>query len=61
MRLERHDFFPYVDVRDSLEGYSRLYFPSLPASEVADRILGLELNWQTDPAENPGIDDNLRG
>lgn len=55
------DFFPYVDVRDSLEDYSRLYFPSLPASEVADRILGLELNWQTDPAENPGIDDNLRG
>lgn len=55
------DFFPDVDVRDSLEDYSRLYFPSLPASEVADRILGLELNWQTDPAENPGIDDNLRG
>ena len=29
------DFFPDVDVRDSLEDYSRLYFPSLPASEVA--------------------------
>ena len=27
------DFFPDVDVRDSLEDYSRLYFPSLPASE----------------------------
>ena len=55
------DFFPDTDVRDSLEDYSRLYFPSLPADEVADRILGLELNWQTDPAENPGIDDNLKG
>lgn len=53
------DFFPEVDVRDTLEDYSRLYFPSLPAQEVADRILGLELNWQTDPAENPCIDDNL--
>ena len=55
------DFFPDVDLRDTLEDYSRLYFPGLPAQEIADRILGLELNWQTDPAENPGIDDNLAG
>ena len=55
------DFFPDVDLRDTLEDYSRLYFPGLPADEVADRILGLELNWQTDPAENPCIDDNLAG
>ena len=55
------DFFPEADVRDTLEDYSRLFFPGLPADEVTDRILGLELNWQTDPAENPGIDDNLRG
>ncbi len=55
------DFFPDVDLRDTLEDYSRLYFPGLPSQEIADRILGLELNWQTDPAENPGIDDNLSG
>lgn len=54
------DFFPDTDVRDTLEDYSRLFFPTLPAAEVANRILALELNWQTDPAENPCIDDNLK-
>ncbi len=53
------DFFPDVSLRETLCDYSRAFFPGIPAQIVADGILGLELNWEGDPVENPNIESTL--
>lgn len=53
------DFFPDVSLYDTLLDYSRVFFFGLPAKKVADGILGLELNWEGDPYENPHIETTL--
>ena len=54
------DFFPDVPLYETLCDYSRVFFFGVPAERVADGILGLEMNWQGDPAENPHIESTLR-
>ncbi len=53
------DFFPDVLLYDTLLDYSRVFFYGIPADKVANGILGLELNWQGDPCENPHIESTL--
>ncbi|MEI6579399.1 MAG: hypothetical protein WCN92_08055, partial [Eubacteriales bacterium] len=53
------DFFPDVSLYETLCDYSRVFFFGIPANKVADGILGLELNWQGDPSENPHIESTL--
>ncbi len=50
------DFFPDVSLYETLLDYARVFMPGIPANRVADGILGLEMNWQGDPAENPHIE-----
>lgn len=53
------DFFPDVSLYETLLDYSRVFFFGVPADKVADGILGLEINWQGDPYENPHIESTL--
>ncbi len=53
------DFFSDAPLYESLLDYARAFMWQLPAEEVADGILGLEQNWQGDPAENPHIECTL--
>ncbi len=53
------DYFPDCDLRTSLLDYARLFFYGADPEKIADGILGLELNWQCDPAENPTIETTL--
>ena len=53
------DFFPNCSLYETLLDYSRVFFYGLPAKKVADGILGLELNWEGDPYENPHIESTL--
>ncbi len=53
------DFFPDGSLNETLLDYSRVFFYGLPAQKVADGILGLELNWEGDPYENPHIEHTL--
>jgi hypothetical protein len=53
------DFFPDVPLYETLLDYARVFMPGIPANSIADGILGLEMNWQGDPAENPHIESTL--
>ncbi len=53
------DFFPDVTLRETLSDYARAFYYGLPVEEVVDGILGLELNWVGDPAENSQIENTL--
>lgn len=53
------DFFPDCSLYETLLDYARVFFYGAPAHKVADGILGLEMNWQGDPAENPHIESTL--
>lgn len=50
------DFFPDVALTETLSDYARLFFPSADTKAVVNGILGLEKNWEGDPAENPHIE-----
>lgn len=50
------DFFPDVDLRDTLADYARLFFYGADTEKVVNGILGLEKNWEGDPQENPHIE-----
>ncbi len=54
------DFDSSTSVREILEDYSRLFFPKADYIKVADAILGLEMNWEGAPEENPCIENTLR-
>lgn len=49
------DYFPDADLSDTLADYARLFFPGADTKKAVDGILGLEKNWEGDPAENPHI------
>jgi len=53
------DFFPDVPLYETLLDYARVFMFHVPANRVADGILGLEMNWQGDPFENPHIESTL--
>lgn len=53
------DFYGEIDIRVTLEDYARLFFPSADPELVADAILGLEQNWEGDPALLPSVEDTL--
>lgn len=53
------DYFPDVKLTDSLSDYARLFFPGADTKKVVNGILGLEKNWEGDPAENPHIETTL--
>ena len=48
-----------IQLRETLEDYARLYLWGADPARAADGIFMMEMNWQGDPAENPGIDDCL--
>ncbi len=54
------DYFPDVSLYETLCDYSRFFIWQADASNIADGILGLEKNWEGDPAENPHIEHTLR-
>lgn len=54
------DFFPDISLNETLQDYARVFMPGTEAKKVANGILGLELNWQGDPAENPHVESTLR-
>lgn len=54
------DFFPDVSLYDTLCDYARFFMWQADASQIADAILGLEKNWEGDPAENPHIEHTLK-
>ncbi len=53
------DFNPDTPVRELLEDYSRLFFPSADYTKITDGIFGLEKNWEGAPEENPCIENTL--
>lgn len=53
------DFFPDIPLYETLLDYARVFMIGVPANIVADGILGLEMNWQGDPYENPHIESTL--
>lgn len=53
------DFFPDVEITDTLADYARLFFPGADTKKAVNGILGLEKNWEGDPAENPHIENTL--
>lgn len=53
------DFFPDVSLTDTLSDYARLFFPGGNTKKAVNGILGLEKNWEGDPAENPHIETTL--
>lgn len=54
------DFFPDVSLYDTLCDYARFFIWQADASQIADAVLGLERNWEGDPAENPHIEHTLQ-
>jgi hypothetical protein len=54
------DFFPEVPLNETLQDYARVFMPGTDGEKVANGILGLELNWQGDPAENPHVESTLK-
>ncbi len=54
------DFFPDVSLYDTLCDYVRFFIWQADASQIADAVLGLERNWEGDPAENPHIEHTLQ-
>ncbi|MBQ3497616.1 MAG: hypothetical protein IJA87_00660 [Clostridia bacterium] len=54
------DFFPDVSLYDTLCDYARFFIWQADAKKIADAILGLERNWEGDPAENPHIEHTLQ-
>ena len=50
------DFNPDVKLTDTLADYARLHFPGADTKKAVNGILGLEKNWEGDPAENPHIE-----
>lgn len=50
------DFFPDAEISETLADYARLFFPRADTEKVVCGILGLEKNWEGDPAENPHIE-----
>lgn len=53
------DFFPDCDLKETLADYARLFFTGADTQKAVNGILGLEKNWEGDPAENPHIDTTL--
>ncbi|MBR3868329.1 MAG: hypothetical protein IKM66_03360 [Clostridia bacterium] len=53
------DFFPDAELSDTLADYARLFFPGADTKKAVSGILGLEKNWEGDPAENPHIENTL--
>ncbi len=53
------DFNPDVRLTDTLSDYARLFFPGSDTKKAVTGILGLEKNWEGDPAENPHIENTL--
>lgn len=53
------DFFPDTELSDTLSDYARLFFPGADTKKAVNGILGLEKNWEGDPAENPHIETTL--
>lgn len=53
------DFFPDCSLTDTLRDYARYFMWEADAAKIADGILGLERNWEGDPAENPHIESTL--
>lgn len=53
------DYFPDVCLTDTLSDYARLFFPGADTKKAVNGILGLEKNWEGDPAENPHIEATL--
>ena len=53
------DFFPDTQLNDTLSDYARLFFPGADTKKAVNGILGLEKNWEGDPAENPHIENTL--
>ncbi len=54
------DFFPDADLTDTLSDYARLFFYGADIQKAVSGILGLEKNWEGDPAENPHIENTLK-
>lgn len=50
------DFDFNCNTRETLCDYARAFFPGCDSTKLADTLLGFELNWVGDPAENPNID-----
>ena len=53
------DFFPDAGITETLEDYARLFFHGADTKKAVNGILGLEKNWEGDPAENPHIETTL--
>lgn len=53
------DYFGEVDLYETLCDYARFFIWQADAKKIADGILGLERNWEGDPAENPHIENTL--
>ena len=53
------DFFPDAELSETLADYARLFFPGADVKKAVSGILGLEKNWEGDPAENPHIETTL--
>ncbi len=51
------DFDPDVELTDTLNDYSRLFFFGADTEKIANGILALEKNWEGDPKENPHIEN----
>ncbi len=53
------DFFPDAGITETIEDYARLFFYGADTKKAVNGILGLEKNWEGDPAENPHIETTL--
>lgn len=53
------DYFPDAGITETLEDYARLFFYGADTKKAVNGILGLEKNWEGDPAENPHIETTL--
>ena len=53
------DYFGEVPLYETLCDYARFFMWQADPKKIADGILGLERNWEGDPAENPHIENTL--
>lgn len=53
------EFDSSTPLREILEDYSRIFFPTADYEKAADGIFGLEKNWEGAPEENPCIENTL--
>lgn len=51
------DFNFDCSLRETLKDYSRVFIPGADCDMIADAILGLELNWESDPIENSSVEN----